>query len=128
MAEAAAAVVEIAGRLDVLVASVNSLATESHFADYNASKGAAVLLARSLAIDWASRSIRVNAVCPGYVRTPMTEAYLDDPATLAEILSQLPMGRVADADEIAATIAFLASPEASYITGTTLVVDGGRSA
>ena len=58
----------------------------------------------------------------------MTEAYLDDPATLAEILSQLPMGRVADADEIAATIAFLASPEASYITGTTLVVDGGRSA
>ena len=58
----------------------------------------------------------------------MTEAYLDDPATLAEILSQLPMGRVADADEIAATIAFLASPEASYITGTTLVVDGGWSA
>jgi NAD(P)-dependent dehydrogenase (short-subunit alcohol dehydrogenase family) len=179
MAEAAAAVVEIAGRLDVLVAaagidgegkdaldldpavfarvmevnvggllvssqaaarhmpdggsivlvaSVNALATESHFADYNASKGAAVLLARSLAIDWAPRNIRVNAVCPGYVRTPMTEAYLDDPASLAEILSQVPMGRVADADEIAATIAFLASPDASYITGSTLVVDGGRSA
>jgi NAD(P)-dependent dehydrogenase (short-subunit alcohol dehydrogenase family) len=112
----------------VLVSSVNAVATERHFADYNASKGAAVLLARSLAIDWATRGIRVNAVCPGYVRTPMTEAYLDDPAALAEILSNIPMGRVADADEIAATIAFLASPEASYITGASLIVDGGRSA
>ena len=112
----------------VLVSSVNAVATEAHFADYNASKGAAVLLARSLAIDWAARDIRVNAVCPGYVRTPMTEAYLDDPATLEEILSNVPMGRVADADEIAAAIAFLASPEASYITGSSFIVDGGRSA
>ncbi len=112
----------------VLVASVNAFQTETGFADYNASKGAAVLLARSLALDLAPRGIRVNAVCPGYVRTPMTEAYLADPAMLAGILGHIPLGRVASPDEIAATIAFLASPEASYITGSSVIIDGGRSA
>jgi NAD(P)-dependent dehydrogenase (short-subunit alcohol dehydrogenase family) len=112
----------------VLLASVNAFQTEARFADYNASKGAAVLLTRTLAIDWAERGIRVNAVCPGYVRTPMTEAYLADPATLAGILSHVPLGRVSSPDEIAATIAFLASPEAAYITGSSVIIDGGRSA
>jgi NAD(P)-dependent dehydrogenase (short-subunit alcohol dehydrogenase family) len=117
-----------AGGSVVLVASVNAFQTERRFADYNASKGAAVLLARSLAIDLADRRIRVNALCPGYVRTPMTEPYLDDPAALADILAHIPLGRVSDPDEIAATIAFLASEEASYITGSAVVIDGGRSA
>ncbi len=117
-----------AGGSVVLIASVNAFQPERHFADYNASKGAAVLLARSLAIDLADRGIRVNAICPGYVRTPMTEPYLADPATLAEIVRHIPLGRVSDPDEIAATIAFLASDEASYITGSAVIVDGGRSA
>jgi NAD(P)-dependent dehydrogenase (short-subunit alcohol dehydrogenase family) len=117
-----------AGGSVVLIASVNAVATERRFADYNASKGAAVLLARSLAIDLADRGVRVNAVCPGYVRTPMTEPYLADPATLADIVSHIPLGRVADPDEIAATICFLASDEASYITGSAVIIDGGRSA
>jgi NAD(P)-dependent dehydrogenase (short-subunit alcohol dehydrogenase family) len=112
----------------VLVASVNGLEAERSFADYNASKGGAVLLARSMAVDLADRGIRVNAVCPGYVRTPMTEAYLGDPATLQGILSGIPLGRVAEPGEIAALIAFLASDEASYITGSAVVIDGGRSA
>jgi NAD(P)-dependent dehydrogenase (short-subunit alcohol dehydrogenase family) len=111
----------------VLMASVNGLKAEPGFADYNASKGGAVLLARSMAVDLAARGVRVNAVCPGYVRTPMTEGYLADPATLARILAHVPMGRVADPEEIAAVVAFLASDEASYITGATIVVDGGRS-
>ena len=112
----------------VLIASVNGLAAEPGFADYNASKGGAVLLARSMGRDLARRGVRVNAVCPGYVRTPMTEAYLDDAATLEAINAGIPLGRVARPEEIAAVIAFLASDEASYVTGSAIVVDGGRTA
>jgi glucose 1-dehydrogenase len=112
----------------VLVASVNGLQAEPGFADYNASKGGAVLLARSMGRDLAGRGVRVNAVCPGYVRTPMTEAYLEDPAALATINAGIPLGRVARPEEIAAVIAFLASDEASYVTGSAIVVDGGRTA
>jgi 3-oxoacyl-[acyl-carrier protein] reductase len=111
----------------VLLASVNGLIAEPQFADYNASKGGAVLLARSMAVDLAGRGVRVNAVCPGYVRTPMTEAYLADPDTAAAIVAGISMGRVADSEEIAAVIAFLASDESSYITGAAIVADGGRS-
>jgi NAD(P)-dependent dehydrogenase (short-subunit alcohol dehydrogenase family) len=112
----------------VLLASVNGLEAEPGFADYNTSKGGAVLLARSMARDLAGRGVRVNAVCPGYVRTPMTEAYLEDPSTLETINAGIPMGRVADPAEIAAVIAFLVSDEASYVTGSAIVVDGGRTA
>lgn len=112
----------------VLLASVNGLAAEPGFVDYNTSKGGAVLLARSMARDLAGRGVRVNAVCPGYVRTPMTEACLADPASLAAIVAGVPLGRVAEPDEIAAVIAFLASDEASYVTGSAIVVDGGRTA
>jgi len=112
----------------VLLASVNGLAAERGFADYNASKGGAVMLARSMARDLAGRGIRVNAVCPGYVRTPMTEGYLADPAALEAIVAGIPLGRVAEPDEIAAVIAFLVSDEASYVTGSAIVVDGGRTA
>lgn len=112
----------------VLVASVNGLIAEPDFADYNTSKGGAVMLARSLARDWAARAIRVNAICPGYTRTPMTEAYLADPPTAATILGRIPLGRAAEPEEIAAVIAFLASDEASYVTGSTVVADGGWTA
>jgi NAD(P)-dependent dehydrogenase (short-subunit alcohol dehydrogenase family) len=112
----------------VLVASVNGLAAEPGFADYNASKGGAVLLARSMGRDLAARGVRVNAVCPGYTRTPMTEASLADAATLRAILADIPLGRPAEPGEIAAVIAFLASDEASYVTGSAIVVDGGRTA
>lgn len=112
----------------VLVASVNGLAAEPGFADYNASKGGAVLLARSMGRDLAGRGVRVNAVCPGYTRTPMTQASLEDPGTLAAVLAAIPLGRPAEPEEIAAVIAFLASGEASYVTGSAIVVDGGRTA
>ena len=109
----------------VLVASVNGLIAEPEFADYNASKGGAVMLARSLARDLAARGIRVNALCPGYTRTPMTGAYLADPETRETILARIPLGRAADPDEIATVAAFLCSDEASYVTGSVIVADGG---
>ena len=112
----------------VLVASLNGLAAERRFADYNASKGGLLMLARSLAVDLVDRGIRVNAVCPGYILTPMTEGYAADPAAAAEIRAAIPMGRFGDPAEVAGAIAFLASGDASYITGEALIVDGGRRA
>jgi NAD(P)-dependent dehydrogenase (short-subunit alcohol dehydrogenase family) len=109
----------------VLVASVNGLIAEPEFADYNTSKGGAIMLARSLARDLASRGIRVNALCPGYTRTAMTEAYLADPETRDTILGRIPLGRAADPAEIAAVAAFLCTDEASYVTGSVIVADGG---
>lgn len=112
----------------VNVASLNGLAAEPNFADYNSSKGGLVMLTRSLALDLVGHGIRVNAVCPGYILTPMTEAYANDVAVAAGIRTAIPMGRFGAPEEVAAAIAFLASDDASYITGELLVVDGGRNA
>jgi NAD(P)-dependent dehydrogenase (short-subunit alcohol dehydrogenase family) len=129
MAQAAARhMAEAGGGAIVNVASLNGLAAEPRFADYNSAKGGLVLLTRSLAVDLVDRHIRVNAVCPGYIRTPMTEPYLGDPETATAIVSAIPMHRAGMPEEVAAAIAFLASDDASYITGEVLVVDGGRLA
>ena len=101
-------------------------------AAYSASKGAAVLLTYSLALEYASRGIRVNAVCPGPVATPALERFwpqFDDPGRVKrEFVDVVPMKRMADPREIAEAIMFLASDSASYITGVALPVDGGRCA
>ena len=112
----------------VNVSSLNGQAAEPRFAEYNSAKGGLDMLTRSLAVDLVGYNIRVNAVCPGYIRTPMTELYLADPQAGAGITAAIPMGRVGDPAEVAAAIAFLASDDASYITGELLVVDGGRRA
>lgn len=92
---------------------------------YQASKGAVLNLTRALAVEWAPLKIRVNAVAPTWVRTPLISALTSKPETM-ELISQVtPMGRVAEADEIAEAILFLASPLASMTTGHTLAVDGG---
>jgi len=112
----------------VLNASVNGLRAEPNFADYNASKGGVVMLARSLARDLGGQGFWVTAICPGYVRTRMTEPYLDDPATAQHLLAEIPSGRFGEVDDVAALVAFLASPAASYMNGSVVTIDGGRVA
>ena len=94
-------------------------------AAYNASKAAVIMLTRSLAAEWASRGVRVNAVAPGYVATELTLRGMADDAWREEWLHGIPMGRVAAPEEIAPAVAYLGSDAASYVTGTVLVVDGG---
>jgi len=111
----------------VVNASVNGVRPEVGFADYNASKAAAVSLAQTMALDLAERRIAVTAICPGYVRTRMTAPYLDDPATGPALLAEIPAGRFGEPEDVAGLVAFLASPEAAYMTGSVITIDGGRS-
>jgi NAD(P)-dependent dehydrogenase (short-subunit alcohol dehydrogenase family) len=95
---------------------------------YSASKGGIVQLTRSLAVAWAADSIRVNAVAPGWIATPLTQALQDDPKRSAELVSRTPLARWGQPEEIAAPVLFLASKAASFITGAVLPIDGGYSA
>jgi NAD(P)-dependent dehydrogenase (short-subunit alcohol dehydrogenase family) len=95
---------------------------------YTASKGAVLSLSRELGVEFARRGVRVNALCPGPVDTPLLrELYASDPAKAARRLIHVPMGRFAQAREIAAAVLFLASDESSYVTASTFTVDGGIS-
>jgi NAD(P)-dependent dehydrogenase (short-subunit alcohol dehydrogenase family) len=96
---------------------------------YTASKGGVLAMTRELGVQFAREGIRINALCPGPVSTPLlTELFAKDPERAERRLVHVPMGRFAEPEEIAAAVAFLASDDASFITASTFLVDGGISA
>lgn len=114
------------GGVILMTASTNGMTGHAYYADYNASKAGVILLARTLALELAP-NVRVNAICPGYVLTPMQQLEYT-PAMIEQLNRAIPLGRHATPEEIAGLFAFLASPEAAYITGQTIVIDGGELA
>lgn len=111
----------------VNVASVHGLVGFPQHAAYTASKGAVVNLTRSLGIEYAKQGIRVNAVCPGFILTPLISAGVSD-VLMPQIKAMHPIGRLGSSEEVAAPIVFLVSDEASFITGTHIAIDGGYTA
>jgi len=112
----------------VITASTNSYDGEARLAAYNASKAGLLGLVHTAANELGPYQIRVNAVCPGLIRTRLTERHFSDPEVLREYFRAIPLGRGGLPEEVAHACVFLASPNASYITGATLFVDGGQMA
>lgn len=95
------------------------------FDPYPASKAAIIQFTKNLAVDCATKNIRVNCICPGYVETSMSQALYDDPDMLKALEQKIPMGRIAKPEEIAKSVLFLASDDSSYVTAVSIIVDGG---
>ena len=109
----------------VNVSSVHQLIPKPGYLGYSTSKGGMMNLTRTLALEYASRGIRVNGLGPGATVTPINRAWIDDPAKREQVEAHIPMQRAGDADEMAGVTCFLASDMAAYITGQTIFVDGG---
>ena len=109
----------------VVTASIAAREPAAPVGAYASSKAAVVMLVRQLAYEWGPDGIRCNCVSPGTTHTGMTDATYSDPQRRAERASHLPLRRIAEPEEVAAVIAFLASPDASYVTGVDVLVDGG---
>ena len=112
----------------VNTASVSGLGADYGFAAYNAAKGAVVNYTRTLAIDHGKDGIRVNAVCPGPIATPLASILVDNPEIRAMYEESIPLGRVGEAEEVASVVTFLCSDDARYVTGQALAIDGGLTA
>jgi 3-oxoacyl-[acyl-carrier protein] reductase len=134
VAQAAARVIveQRTGGAIVNMSSVNGVVGEAEYAHYNASKAAVLLLTKTMAAELGVHGIRVNALCPGYIETPLNAAIAgglgDDDFAEAYAAGKIPLRRTGQASEVAAAYAFLASDDASFITGAELVVDGGQIA
>ena len=109
----------------VNTASVSGLAADWGMSAYNAAKGGVVNLTRAVALDYGSKGVRANAVCPSLTRTGMTEDMMDDAPLIAKFMERMPLQRVAEPADIAGVVAFLASDDARMVNGVNLPVDGG---
>jgi NAD(P)-dependent dehydrogenase (short-subunit alcohol dehydrogenase family) len=110
------------------VASVAGLSATPAMAQYGASKAALISLTRTLAVEWASTGVRVNALCPGWTATDLNRTLWENEEVYAGLTATIPMGRWAKAEEMTGPAVFLASDASSFMTGQTLVVDGGQTA
>src|SRR5215471_19808251 len=124
--------VERGGGVIINMSSTNGLAGEEDYAHYNASKGAVLLLTKTMAVELGRHGVRVNALCRGYIRTPLNEAVSASIGgaefETAYARDRIPLGRAGQPEEVAAAYAFLASDDASFIHGAALVIDGGQVA
>lgn len=109
----------------VITASISGEHATPPGGAYSPSKAAALMLAKQLAVEWGPDGIRVNTVSPGMIVTPMTQVVYDDPAARAQREARVPLRRVGEPEDIANAVAMLLGPDAAYITGADLVVDGG---
>jgi NAD(P)-dependent dehydrogenase (short-subunit alcohol dehydrogenase family) len=125
---AAPHLLERGGGSVINVASVAGLGGTPTLSPYGASKAALISLTKSLALEWASRGVRVNALCPGWTATDLNRNLWEDEATSAAFTATIPMGRWGRAEEMAGPAVFLASDASTFMTGQALVVDGGQSA
>jgi 3-oxoacyl-[acyl-carrier protein] reductase len=112
----------------VNMASTNALGGEENLAHYNASKGGVLQLTRTMAVELGPYGIRVNCLCPGFIRTPLNDTISDEAFIEAYERDKIPLGRAGTPEEVAAAYAFLASDDASFIHGEALVIDGGQTA
>jgi 2-deoxy-D-gluconate 3-dehydrogenase len=115
------------GKIVNMASQLGLVAYHSRVA-YCAAKAGVINLTRALALEWAPYHINVNAVAPTFVRTPLVEALLEDPAVREDILRRIPLGRVAEPEDTVGAVVYLASPASDLVTGHTLVVDGGWTA
>lgn len=118
------------GGKQVHIASVRALLAlrGRGYAAYCATKGGLAMLCKQLAAEWAPNKINVNAVAPTFVRTPLVADMLDDQAFYAQLVSRIPLGRIAEPEDVAAAVLFLCAPASDFITGQILYVDGGVTA
>ncbi len=119
---------KLGGGCIVNVASVSGLVAYYKRAPYCSAKGGAVNLTRELAIEWAQHNIRVNAIAPVWVLTPLTQKFFDEAGFYDEVMYRLPLKRLAKPEDMIGAVVFLASPAAAMVTGHTMVIDGGWTA